>query len=744
MGIVAAFYLDETFYFPIFAENNKTIFTMYRLQFRRDTKENWLKVDPIPMEGELCLELDTHHSKVGDGVHKYSELEYSGVGNNVSQGTGDSTTLTMSQKAISDKLNAVDEKFNSKVNTSDVVQQTGDSTTSVMSQKAVTDALNRQEESGAIKDFAEEKNKLKNIVVRADYTPFVDGALRTDGTIRQVTGYTTTDFIDIKGVKKITASGVWASGQGFASVILLDESKTNVLKYFTSDSTIDYAIESSIAESVRYARVMLRNAGGAIDYVTFTCSYTEWGIKNISASQVILENGKSVEDGIGTIVSSIEGLKDITYTSSDCINSGALLQDGTIKSLGNWKHSDLLDIPKGYTDIIISNGYMSEYIKGERYVGGCLLDDNRKALTFFPSNGTIQLKAYPTAKYMIIAHKDIADFSVTLKEKKEDVNILTDNRGEKYKLSVVNGELALSTMTFRKVVALGNSLTWHEYNVPLAWYGKNRSMASTTNVTSWPYLLQRILRTKKSDAVVTGVMTRDWERAGDGKRTHEKIKPLLDAALSQDTDLIIFRTGENAGNANQSIFESEIKELLDYCLSVSPRAQVVMCTCFWENANKDKAIINVANERNYPIIGTGQPFSYHKEMVGDYMVDSEDGEEKMLTVNDVAIHTSDVGFYHFTNYLAACLGYGEAILNELHTIEMQTSIQYTLLENVKNAGGLVTILTTSAVTISVKGKSGNTISTKTHLTSDTAAYKGTATHAYTFIMPNEDVIVKLT
>lgn len=641
-------------------------------------------------------------------------------------------------------LNSITEKLNTKVNTSDIVQQTGDSTTSVMSQKAVTDELKKHGESDVIKDFAEEKDMLKNIVVRADYTPSVEGALRTDGTLKQVAGYTTTDFIDIKGVKKIVALNVWASGQGFASVILLDDSKTNVLKYFTSDANIDYEIESGIAESVRYARVMLRNAGGAINNVTFTCAYTEWGIKNISASQVILENGKSVEDSVGTIITSIGGLKDITYTSSDCINSGALLQDGTIKPLLNWKCSDVLDIPKGYTDIIITNGYSSEYVGGQRYVGGCLLDNNRKALTFFPSNGTIQLKAYPTAKYMILAWRNIADFSVTLKAKKEDANILTDNKGEKYKLSVINGELTLSPMTFRKVVALGNSLTWHEYNVSLAWYGKNRSMASTTNVTSWPYLLQRILRTKKSDAVVTGVMTRDWERAGDGKRTHEKIKSLLDAALTQDTDLIIFRTGENAGNANQRIFESEIKELLDYCLSVSPRAQVVMCTCFWENANKDKAIINVANERNYPIIGTGQPFSYHKEMVGDYMVDSEDGEEKMLTANDVAIHTSDVGFYHFTNYLASCLGYGEAILNELHTIEMRTSIEYTLLENVKNSGGLVTILTTSAVTISVKGKSGNTISTKTHLTSDTAAYKGTATHAYTFTMPNEDVIVTLT
>lgn len=641
------------------------------------------------------------------------------------------------------------ENGSSWVNTTllEVAQELGVSTNKVVSQKAVSDKLSDllNKHNDVIKDFAEEKTKDKNVVIRADYTPSVNGALLTDGTLKQIAGYTTTDFIDIKGVKKITASSVWSGGQGFASVILLDESKTNVLKYFTSDANIDYEIESSIAQNVRYARVMLKKQSAlAINFVTFTCEYTEWNIKNISASQVILENGKSVEDSVGTIMTSIEGLKDITYTSSDCINNGALLQDGTTIPFGNWKHSDILDIPKGYTDIIISNGYSSQYLGGKRYVGGCLLDNNRKALTFFPANGTIQLKAYPTAKYVILAWRDIAEFIVTLKAKKDDANILTDNKGEKYKLSVINGELAVSPTTFRKVVVLGNSLTWHEYNTSIAWYGKDRSMASTTNETSWPYLFQRILRTKKSDAVVTGVMARNWEKAGDGNRTHEKIKSLLDAALTPDTDLIIFRTGENAGNPNQRIFESEIKELLDYCLSVSTRAQVVMCTCFWENANRDKAIINVANERNYPIIGTGQPFSYHTEMIGDYMVDSEDDEEKMLTVKDVTIHTSDVGFYHFTNYLASCLGYVDEILNELYTIEMQTSIDYTLLENVKNAGGLVTILTISAVSISVKGKSGNIISTKTHLTSDTAAYKGTATHAYTFVMPNEDVIVTLT
>lgn len=79
---------------------------MYRLQFRRDTKAHWLDADPIPLEGELCYETDTKHVKVGDGVNRYSKLEYSYIVNNISQDTGGSTTLTMSQKAVTEALNA--------------------------------------------------------------------------------------------------------------------------------------------------------------------------------------------------------------------------------------------------------------------------------------------------------------------------------------------------------------------------------------------------------------------------------------------------------------------------------------------------------------------------------------------------------------------------------------------------------------------------------------------------------------
>lgn len=76
----------------------------HRLQYRRDTKANWLKYNPVLMEGEVGYETDTHHQKVGDGVSKYSELEYEvGVGN-ITQETGDSESLVMSQKAVTEKF----------------------------------------------------------------------------------------------------------------------------------------------------------------------------------------------------------------------------------------------------------------------------------------------------------------------------------------------------------------------------------------------------------------------------------------------------------------------------------------------------------------------------------------------------------------------------------------------------------------------------------------------------------------
>lgn len=49
-----------------------------KIQLRGDTQANWLVSDPTPADRELVIETDTRRHKIGDGLLKYSELEYAG------------------------------------------------------------------------------------------------------------------------------------------------------------------------------------------------------------------------------------------------------------------------------------------------------------------------------------------------------------------------------------------------------------------------------------------------------------------------------------------------------------------------------------------------------------------------------------------------------------------------------------------------------------------------------------------
>jgi len=48
-----------------------------RIQFRRDSAENWDKYNPILADGELGIERDTQRFKLGDGTTEWSDLVYS-------------------------------------------------------------------------------------------------------------------------------------------------------------------------------------------------------------------------------------------------------------------------------------------------------------------------------------------------------------------------------------------------------------------------------------------------------------------------------------------------------------------------------------------------------------------------------------------------------------------------------------------------------------------------------------------
>ena len=73
-----------------------------RIQLRRDTAANWTAYNPILLEGEPGIEIDTDQWKLGDGIHNWNDLGYRGMP--CVQQMGQSTTTPMSQKAVTDIL----------------------------------------------------------------------------------------------------------------------------------------------------------------------------------------------------------------------------------------------------------------------------------------------------------------------------------------------------------------------------------------------------------------------------------------------------------------------------------------------------------------------------------------------------------------------------------------------------------------------------------------------------------------
>lgn len=46
------------------------------IQFRRGTENEWIEKNPLLREGEPALSIDLDMIKVGDGIHRWSELPY--------------------------------------------------------------------------------------------------------------------------------------------------------------------------------------------------------------------------------------------------------------------------------------------------------------------------------------------------------------------------------------------------------------------------------------------------------------------------------------------------------------------------------------------------------------------------------------------------------------------------------------------------------------------------------------------
>lgn len=79
-----------------------------RIQHARDTLANWQAENPVLLEGEIGIVTDNPGLwKWGNGVTRWNSLPWCGYNGTVAQTTGSSTLAVMSQKAVTDALNAL-------------------------------------------------------------------------------------------------------------------------------------------------------------------------------------------------------------------------------------------------------------------------------------------------------------------------------------------------------------------------------------------------------------------------------------------------------------------------------------------------------------------------------------------------------------------------------------------------------------------------------------------------------------
>lgn len=70
---------------------------MTQIQLRHDTSANWTAANPVLAGGEIGVEIDTNHFKVGNGSTAWNDLDYQGSGSGLSLAEADARYARLSQ-----------------------------------------------------------------------------------------------------------------------------------------------------------------------------------------------------------------------------------------------------------------------------------------------------------------------------------------------------------------------------------------------------------------------------------------------------------------------------------------------------------------------------------------------------------------------------------------------------------------------------------------------------------------------
>ena len=159
-------------------------------------------------------------------------------------------------------------------------------------------------------------------------------------------------------------------------------------------------------------------------------------------------------------------------------------------------------------------------------------------------------------------------------------------------------EEATPVKTPKKVLILGNSITWHPPGPDINWFG-NWGMAATAADRDFLSLLTKKIKENNEQNEVLGKNVYPFERGYETINLSE-----FDELKTFKADIIIIRFGENISETERAAnpqLQVALKAFVDY-LADGRSVKVILTTPFWTNPGVNQNYLLLSEQNKWPLI----------------------------------------------------------------------------------------------------------------------------------------------
>ena len=188
------------------------------------------------------------------------------------------------------------------------------------------------------------------------------------------------------------------------------------------------------------------------------------------------------------------------------------------------------------------------------------------------------------------------------------------------------------TLKRMKVLCIGNSITIHE---KCRYWWDKRGMCATTRENDYIHQLLELLGSKMN-IVIKAVNFSIWEMMANDRA---EVMPLIRRHLTTGFDLVATQLGENV--KDQTTFEDDFLELLEYIRKKSYKAKILIIGNIWENKELEEKKKNVAEKAGVIYISLQELWATEYQAGMGISVQGDDGCWKTVEHQGVAKHPGD-------------------------------------------------------------------------------------------------------